>query len=71
MVKRQDNDAEWHLNDARTRKWIVQCVKCQTIAYRADAPEQFFGRYHLIKHFKPMMLDSTGTCEDCRADANF
>jgi len=62
----QENDPEWHLNNSRTRKWLVQCVVCQTIGYRADAPKQFFGRYHLIKYFKPIQLDSTGVCEDCR-----
>jgi hypothetical protein len=41
-MKRQDKDAEWHLNDPRTRKWMIQCVKCQAIGYPADAPEQFF-----------------------------
>lgn len=66
MVKSQAKDPEWHLNDPRVRKWMVQCVICQVIGYCADAPEKFFGRYHLVKHFKPISLDSAGICDDCK-----
>lgn len=66
MSKSEEKDPEWHLDEPRTRKWMVQCVICKTIGYRADAPKQFFGRYHLVKHFKQMNLDATGVCEDCQ-----
>ncbi len=66
MPKSQEKDSEWYLSDPRTRKWMVQCVICQIIGYRADAPEQFFSRHHLLKHFKSINLDATGICEDCR-----
>lgn len=64
-MKSQTNNPEWHLSDPRTRKWMVQCVVCQRIGYRADAPEQFFGRVHLAKHFEPLDVDSAGMCENC------
>ena len=66
MVKRQEHDAEWHFDDPRTRKWMVQCVACGVIGYRFDAPEQFFGRFHLVKYFDPISLDDRGLCEECQ-----
>ena len=62
----QAQDIEWHLRDPRTRKWIVQCVVCQRIGYKADAPDKFFGRAHLVKYFEPLALDEGGVCASCR-----
>ncbi len=42
MIRSEDKDPKWHLSDRRTRKWMIQCSVCQTIGYRADAPEKFF-----------------------------
>lgn len=68
MSKGEDKNPEWYLNDPRTRKWLVQCVICQTIGYRADAPEKFFSRDRVVKYFQPMSLDSSGICEDCKIE---
>jgi hypothetical protein len=65
-MKREPNDAEWHLDDPRTRKWIVQCAACGTQGYRAGAPEKFFGRDHLVRHFEAIDLDEHGRCASCR-----
>ena len=66
-IKQSQHDPEWHLDDSRTRKWIVQCGACQRIGYRADAPSRFFGRAHLVRHFEALDLDlATGLCQDCR-----
>lgn len=64
-MRDESKDINWHLNDPRTRKWIVQCCVCNTFGYRHDAPEKFFGRAHLEKHFRPMQLNELGACEDC------
>lgn len=66
-MKRQENDARWHLDDPRTRKWMVQCTACGRIGFRADAPKKFFGRAHLVRHFDALALDESGRCETCRA----
>ena len=65
--KQQPHDINWHLASPRTRKWLVQCVICQTIGYRADAPAKFFGRAHLVRHFRPLATDEQGRCADCLA----
>lgn len=68
-MKRQQNDAHWHLDDPRTRKWMVQCSACGRIGYRADAPEKFFGRAHLVRYFEALDLDDKGRCQVCRESA--
>ncbi len=66
MTKREEHNAEWYLNDPRTRKWMVRCSACGTIGYRDDAPDKFFGREQLIKYFKAQNLDDQGMCAVCR-----
>jgi hypothetical protein len=63
--KNEEHDPDWFLRDPRTRKWMVQCIGCQRVGYRADAPERFFGRKQLVAHLQPLALDSTGLCEEC------
>jgi hypothetical protein len=65
-TKSQSWDAEWLRSDPRTRNWIVRCVACQRIGDRADAPEEFFGRYFVVRDFEPLHLDAAGLCVDCR-----
>lgn len=66
-TKQQQHDPEWHLNDPRTRKWLVQCGACQRVGYRADAPDRFFGRDHVVRYFEALDLDLvTGLCQYCR-----
>jgi hypothetical protein len=64
-MKTQPTDPTWHLNDPRTRKWMLQCVGCRRWGYRHDAPPRFFGRAHLKKHFEELKLDDKGLCEQC------
>lgn len=64
-MRDESKDINWHLNDPRTRKWIVQCSVCNTFGYEANAPEEFFGKFHLEKHFRPMQLNELGACDDC------
>lgn len=64
-MRDETNDINWHLNDPRTRKWIVQCSVCNTSGFRHDAPEKFFGKAHLEKNFRPMQLIELCACEDC------
>ncbi len=63
--KHNDKDIEWYLNSPNTRKWIVQCITCGTYGFRADAPEEFFGRVPLEKHFGQLNLNEIGICDDC------
>ena len=65
-TKQQEIDIEWHLDDPRTRKWIVQCVICQAMGYPPDAPKNFFGREHLVAYFQPLDLNEAGICVDCQ-----
>jgi hypothetical protein len=65
QMKSQAHDPEWQLQHPRTRKWMVRCVACLQWGYRADAPETFFGRPHLVKYFEPMKLAERGVCERC------
>ena len=59
-------DVEWHFDDPRTRKWLVQCVSCQAVGYKHDAPEKFFGRDHVAKYFRALEVDDAGVCTDCQ-----
>jgi hypothetical protein len=65
-AKKEVQNIEWHLQDHRTRKWLVQCVVCQKIGYKHDAPDSFFGREHIIAYFKPLVLNQNGVCEQCQ-----
>lgn len=67
--KRQEHDVTWPLDDPRTRKWMVKCAGCGLVGYHAAAPARFFGRAHLVRHFKPIALDDLGLCEACHAAA--
>lgn len=64
--KQQQHDPEWHMDDPRTRKWLLQCGACQRIGYRADSSGRFHGRAHLVAHLEPMILDAAGLCPECR-----
>lgn len=64
-MRDESKDINWHLNDPRTRKWIVKCSVCDTSGFKHDAPEEFFGKAHLEKHFRLMQLNELGACEDC------
>jgi hypothetical protein len=64
-MKNEAHDPKWHLQDPRTRKWMVQCAVCKTWGYRQDAPSKFFGRAHLERYFEAMKLDERGICERC------
>jgi hypothetical protein len=66
-MKHEEHDPNWHLTDPRTRKWMLQCAGCGRWGNRQDAPEAFFGRAHLERHFEPMNLDEQGLCEQCRS----
>jgi hypothetical protein len=66
-MKTQTKDKEWHFDDPRTRKWMVQCVVCQVVGYKHDAPREFFGRHHLVRHFRPLEVDEAGVCVNCKA----
>ncbi len=70
MTKREEHNAEWYLNDLRTRKWMVQCSACGVTGYRADVPNKFFGWEQLIKYFKAVNLDEQGMCRECRLASN-
>jgi len=65
-MKNQAHDSEWHVQDPRTRKWMVQCLACKRRGYRHDAPPKFFGRAHLERHFEKMKLDDRGVCDKCQ-----
>jgi hypothetical protein len=64
-MKSESNDAEWHLDDPRTRRWMIQCAGCRRWGYRADAPPKFFGRSHMEKYFEELRLNPNGLCEQC------
>lgn len=64
-MKDETKDINWLLSFPRTKKWVVQCSTCGTFGYRHDAPEKFYNRYYLEKHFQPMKLDDLGACEEC------
>jgi len=65
-MKNEPYDSEWHLQDPRTRKWMVQCAACKRWGYRHDAPPKFFGQDHLERHFDKMKLDERGVCDQRR-----
>jgi hypothetical protein len=58
--------AQEHLDDPRTRKWMVQCSGCGIWGYRADVPEKYFGKLALEPHFEPLSLDARGLCQVCQ-----
>ena len=69
-MRDESKDINWYLNNPRTRKWVVQCSVCNTSGYKHNAPEIFFGKVYLEKHFRPMQLNELGACEDCDCLAN-
>jgi hypothetical protein len=67
MTKDEAQNIEWHLQHPQTRKWLVQCVICQRVGYRYNAPEKFFGRKHLVAYFEPLELNENGICKQCQS----
>ncbi len=57
---------DWYLRRPRERKWLVQCVGCQRVGYRADAPKEFFNRREITNQFQPLQLNSQGLCPECQ-----
>ena len=66
QTKTETHDPDWYLRDPRTRKWLVQCIACQRVGYRADAPPHFFDRDRIVAHLHPLTLDSAGLCDECQ-----
>ena len=66
-MKDDPKDIEWHLDNPKTRKWVVQCVICQDVGYKPDVPHQFFGKSHLEKFFQPLNLNEINVCEKCES----
>jgi|HubBroStandDraft_2_1064218.scaffolds.fasta_scaffold28581_4 hypothetical protein len=64
-MKKQVNQAEWHLTDPRTQN--VRCAGCRPRGCRIDTPTRFFGRSHLEKYFEDLELDTRGLCDKCQA----
>ena len=64
-MKNEAHDPEWHLTDPRTKKWLQQCGACQSIGYKPDVPDRFFGRDHILRYFKPITLNEAGLCAEC------
>jgi hypothetical protein len=46
---------------------MVQCVGCQQIGYRGDAPEEFFDRERITAQLAPLTVDERGLCPECLA----
>lgn len=58
--------ASWLATDPRIRKWLVQCVACQAVGYRAQMPEDAFDARRIMRQFRAIDLDEYGRCADCR-----
>jgi hypothetical protein len=63
----EPHDPETYFNDPRTRRWLVRCLGCRRIGYRADTPLDAFNRYWMERKLEPLDLDEQGFCETCRA----
>ena len=54
----------------RFRKWINQCIACNTKGYKPEMPandaSRFNGQY-LRRYFKPLSVNEVGLCEQCAA----
>jgi hypothetical protein len=64
-IHSEPHTVDWFLRDPRKGKWIVQCVGCQQIGYRADAPEEFFDRQRITYQLRPLSVDERGLCPEC------
>jgi hypothetical protein len=49
----------------RLRKWINQCVACQTMGHRPDMPHDEPWSKNLARYFPELPLNSTGLCAQC------
>ena len=52
------------------RRWLNQCVVCQTEGYRPDMPAEIhpgMAAYNLRRLFRPLALDELQMCAVCRA----
>jgi len=51
------------------RKWINQCICCQSTGYKPNLPENIHpgaGAQYLRKYFTVLDVDEFGRCEQCR-----
>ena len=63
--KSEEHDPTWYWRSPEIRKWLHQCLGCQRIGYRPDAPSSYLGREQVLKHLQPITVDESGLCEEC------
>ena len=47
------------------KKWVKQCVACQTHGYDPDMPDEAKGARNIRGYFRPMKVNDLGFCEEC------
>ena len=50
------------------KKWLQQCVICQTVGYKPDIPEQIGDgmlSQNIRKLYRKLKLNEIGLCETC------
>lgn len=68
MEKRNGND---YLDMyPKLRRWVNQCVACQTQGYKPEMPEDIYpgvAAQNLRRYFTPLVVDENGFCDQCKA----
>ncbi len=64
-MSKEINNIDWLMNDPNSRKWIQQCVVCQTIGIKQDTPEKYFNRKWIERGLKRINFNELGICENC------
>ena len=69
-VNNHRNGKDYLATYPRLRKWVQQCVLCQSEGYNPEMPDFLgvsgFGPANIRRMFPPLSLDSNGVCEQCR-----
>lgn len=65
-MKRADRQ-RWLEGDPRRRKWLTQCVTCQSVGRHPDMPQDAFDAQRILRRFVELGLDSAGCCRHCAA----
>jgi hypothetical protein len=48
-----------------TRKWVKQCIACQSYGYNPEMPETANYYRNVKMYFPPMKVNDIGVCEQC------
>jgi hypothetical protein len=65
----KSRDKETYLKQyPETRKWLNECIICQSVGYKPELPEQIYPGLmakHIRNFFRPLPVNELSICDNC------